>query len=41
MAHRIDKPRLTAHGFGHSKPVGANGTDEGWAKNRRVELVKQ
>ena len=32
--------RLTAEGFGDAKPVEDNKTDEGRAKNRRVELVK-
>ena len=32
--------RLTTEGFGDKKPVGDNKTDEGKAKNRRVELVK-
>jgi len=34
----IDKGRLSAMGFGLSKPVASNDTDEGRAENRRVEL---
>jgi OmpA-OmpF porin, OOP family len=40
-AKGISATRLTSQGFGDSKPLGGNDTDEGRAKNRRVELVKQ
>ena len=33
--------RLTTAGFGDTKPVGPNTTDEGRAQNRRVELVRK
>lgn len=36
----IDPNRLQAQGFGQTRPVADNATDEGRAKNRRVELVK-
>jgi OmpA-OmpF porin, OOP family len=39
-AHGIAKDRLTAQGFADTKPVEDNSTEEGRAKNRRVELVK-
>jgi outer membrane protein OmpA-like peptidoglycan-associated protein len=35
----VDKKRLKAIGYGLTKPVEKNDTDEGRAKNRRVELV--
>ena len=35
----IDARRLAAHGAGPFAPVAANDTDEGRARNRRVELV--
>ncbi len=35
----IDAARLTAMGFGESKPVAGNDTPEGKAQNRRVDLV--
>ncbi|GAC1559233.1 MAG: OmpA family protein [Myxococcales bacterium] len=40
VEHGADGKRLTADGFGSTKPLGDNKTEEGKAKNRRVELVK-
>lgn len=41
VAHGIAADRLTSKGFGATKPVADNSTDQGKAQNRRVELVKQ
>jgi outer membrane protein OmpA-like peptidoglycan-associated protein len=39
--HSIDASRLSAFGNGPYAPVATNGTDDGRAHNRRVELVAQ
>ena len=41
VKYGIAAPRLVGQGVGPLSPVATNDTDEGRAKNRRVELVKQ
>lgn len=35
----IDKTRINYNGYGSSKPIATNGTDEGKQQNRRVEFI--
>ena len=37
--HGVDARRLEAHGFGQRRPIAANITTMGRAKNRRVEFL--
>jgi outer membrane protein OmpA-like peptidoglycan-associated protein len=37
----IDRGRLTSNGFGESMPIDNNNTEEGRARNRRVEFILQ
>jgi outer membrane protein OmpA-like peptidoglycan-associated protein len=41
IAKGIDKTRMSSLGWGQEKPVADNRSEEGKAKNRRVEIVKQ
>ena len=39
VSQGIDSNRLTAHGYGETKPIDTNDTDDGRANNRRVEFT--
>ncbi len=39
ISQGIDSLRLQAHGYGETKPIDTNDTDEGRANNRRVEFT--
>jgi OmpA-OmpF porin, OOP family len=41
VAQGIERDRLSSAGFGQDRPVADNRTEEGRAKNRRVELVRK
>ncbi len=41
VARGVAAERLTTEGYGDTKPVADNSTEQGRAQNRRVELVKQ
>jgi len=39
LSKGIDEKRITSKGYGASKPIAPNTTDEGKKKNRRVDLL--
>jgi outer membrane protein OmpA-like peptidoglycan-associated protein len=39
--HGVERRRLRAMGYGEARPLGDNSTEDGRAKNRRVELIRQ
>jgi OmpA-OmpF porin, OOP family len=39
-AHGVDKARLATQGLGSDKPIADNNTEDGRARNRRIELVR-
>jgi len=39
ISQGIESARLRAHGYGESKPIDSNSTEDGRANNRRVEIT--
>ena len=39
VEHGVDETRLTSRGYGESRPIADNETEEGRALNRRVEFI--
>jgi len=39
VKHAVQGDRLQANGYGYTKPIASNDTEEGRAKNRRIELI--
>jgi outer membrane protein OmpA-like peptidoglycan-associated protein len=39
VKHAVQGDRLQANGYGYMKPIASNDTEEGRAKNRRIELI--
>jgi len=39
VSQGVDRGRLTAHGYGETKPIDSNDTESGRANNRRVEVT--
>jgi OOP family OmpA-OmpF porin len=40
VQHGVDPSRLTAQGYGETRPIESNRTSQGRDINRRVELVR-
>jgi outer membrane protein OmpA-like peptidoglycan-associated protein len=38
--HGVEASRLTARGYGETRPIESNSTSQGRAINRRIELVR-
>ena len=40
IEHGVSAPRLTARGYGDTRPIESNSTSRGRAINRRLELIR-